>query len=383
LHNAEAEAVNIDAIPEIDHAGAPMPRPTLARIGGPMAPIAAVSRPGVHRLCSNESPLGPSTAAIAAATAVLPRAHEYPEGEGGDLCAAIGARYGVAADRVRLGPGSDLLLLNTVLALAGPGDEVIFSARGYARCARNALIAGATPVAASDRDFRADPDAILDAITPRTRLVMLANPDNPSGAMLTLETITALHTRLPAGVLLVLDGAYADYVRDPAYGDGGLGLSAAAPNVLVSRTFSKLFGLAGMRLGWITGSAQVLDAVAKVGPTFPVSIPAIAAGCAALADAAHQYAARAHNDRWLPWLADALAADPRLRLHPSQANFQLIDFPSPELAQACTARLADEGILVRNFLGGAHARQMRISIGDGAALTRAADLILSFLKKGH
>jgi histidinol-phosphate aminotransferase len=184
-------------------------------------------------------------------------------------------------------------------------------------------------------------------------------------------------------VLLVLDGAYADYVRDPAYGDGGLALSAAAPNVLVSRTFSKLFGLAGMRLGWITGSSGVLDAVAKVGPTFPVSIPAIAAGRAALGDDAHQQAARAHNDRWLPWLADALTADPRLRLYPSQSNFQLIDFPSPELAQACTAQLANQGILVRSFLGGAHARQMRISIGDGAALTRAADLILSFLKKAH
>jgi histidinol-phosphate aminotransferase len=348
-----------------------------------MAPIAALSRPGVHRLCSNENPLGPSPAAIATATAAMARAHEYPEGEGGDLLDAIAARYGVAAGRIRLGPGSDLLLLNAVLAFAGPGDEVIFSARGYARYARNALIAGATPVAAPDRDFRADPDAILDAVTPRTRLVMLANPDNPSGAMLTLETITALHARLPPGVLLVLDGAYADYVRDPAYGDGGLALSAAAPNVLVSRTFSKLFGLAGMRLGWITGSPAMLDAIAKVGPTFPVSIPAIAAGCAALADTAHQAAARAHNDRWLPWLAQALSADPRLLLHPSQSNFQLIDFPSPALAQACTARLADEGILVRSFLGGAHAGQMRISIGDGAALTRAADLILSFLKKGH
>jgi histidinol-phosphate aminotransferase len=362
---------------------APSPRPALARIGGPMAPIAALSRPGVHRLCSNENPLGPSPAAIAAATAALARAHEYPEGEGSDLLAAIGARYGVAAERIRVGPGSDLLLLNAVLAFAGPGDEVVFSARGYARYARNALVAGATPIAAADRDFRADPDAILDAVTPRTRLVMLANPDNPSGAMLTLETIAALHARLPPHVLLVLDGAYADYVRDPAYGDGGLALSAAAPNVLVSRTFSKLFGLAGMRLGWITGSVPVLNAVAKVGPTFPVSIPAIAAACAALADTTHQAAARTHNDRWLPWLAEALSADPRLHLYPSQSNFQLIDFPSPELAQACTARLADEGILVRNFLGATHARQMRISIGDGAALTRAADLILSFLKKGH
>jgi histidinol-phosphate aminotransferase len=356
------------------------PRPALERIGGPMAPIAALSLPGVWRLCSNESPLGPSPNAIAAASAAMARAHEYPEGEGADLLDAIATRYGVRADAIRLGPGSDLLLLNAVLAFAGPGEEVVFSARGYARYARNALIAGATPIAAPDCDFRADPDAILAAVTPRTRVVMLANPDNPSGAMLSLETIAALHARLPANVLLVLDCAYADYVRDAAYGDGGLALSAAAPNVLVSRTFSKLFGLAGMRLGWVTGDAAVLDAIAKVGPTFPVSIPAIAAGCAALADTAHQQASRAHNDRWLPWLAAALSDSERLRLYPSQSNFQLIDFPSAHLAQACTARLAEHGILVRSFLGQTHARQMRISIGDGDALTRAAELILSFLK---
>jgi histidinol-phosphate aminotransferase len=346
-----------------------------------MAPIAALSRPGVQRLCSNENPLGPSPAAIAAAGAVMARAHEYPEGEGGDLLDAIATRHAVQADRIRLGPGSDLLLLNAVLAFAGPGDEVVFSARGYARYARNALIAGATPVAAPDSDFRADPDAIIAAVTPRTRLVMLANPDNPSGAMLPLDAIAHLQARLPQDVLLVLDCAYADYVRDPAYGDGGLALSGAVPNVLVSRTFSKLYGLAGLRLGWVTGTAGVIDAVAKVGPTFPVSIPAIAAGRAALADIAHQKAARAHNDRWLPWLAEALSAEPRLRLHPSQANFQLVDFPSPNLAQSCTARLAAEGILVRSFLGGTHAHQMRITIGDGDALTRAAALILSFLKE--
>jgi histidinol-phosphate aminotransferase len=361
---------------------APRPRPELARIGGPMAAIPELSIPGVQRLCSNESPLGPSPRAIAAASAALARGHEYPEGEGADLVEAMSAHFGVRGDRIRLGSGSDILVLNTVLAFAGPGDEVVFSARGYARYARNALIAGATPVPVADLDFRADPDAMLAAVTPRTRMVMLANPDNPSGAMLTLQEVEALHRGLPDDVLLLLDCAYADYVRDDAYGDGGLDLSARAENVLVSRTFSKLFGMAGIRLGWLTGSPAILDAVTKVGPTFPVSLPALAAGRAALADTAHQQAARAHNDRWLPWLAATLGKSNRLHLYPSQSNFQLIDFPDPEAAQRCTAHLAANGILVRRFGPGAHARQMRISIGSGPALTLAAGLITTFLDQG-
>ena len=360
----------------------PTPRPAIAGIGTPMGAIPELTRPGVQRLCSNESPLGPSKMAIAAATASLARAHEYPEGEGGDLIDAIAAHFNVRPDRVRLGSGSDTLMMYATTAFTGPGDEVVFSARGYSRYARNALIAGATPVAAPDQDFRADPDAILAAVTPRTRMVMLANPDNPSGAMLSLADIESLHARLPGNVLLVIDGAYAEYVRDPAYGDGGLALSGRAENVLVSRTFSKLFGMAGLRLGWLTGSRAVLDAIGKVGPTFPVTQPALAAGRAALADTTHQQAARAHNDRYLPWLAETLGRSNRLHLYPSQSNFQLIDFPTREMVRDCTARLAAEGILVRHFGPGAHERQMRISIGAAPALERAAALITTFLEQG-
>ncbi len=365
-----------------DPSRGPVPRPGLRLIGGPMAPIPELDRPGVHRLCSNENPFGPGAAAIAAATAALARGGDYPEGEGDALLQALSARFGVPADRIRLGPGSDTLVLNTVLAFAGPGDEVVFSARGYARYARNALIAGATPVPAADQDYRADATSILAAVTARTRLVMLANPDNPSGAMWSLDEVEALHGRLPEDVLLVLDCAYGEYVRDPAYGDGGLALSGRARNVVVSRTFSKLFGMAGLRLGWVTGSPAVLEAVAKVGPTFPVSVPALAAGLAALADTAHQAASRAHNDVWLPWLADTLAAEPTLRVRPSQSNFLLVDFPDAEAARDCTARLAEAGLLVRRFGPGAHAHQMRISIGDAAALTRAAALIGAFPHRG-
>ena len=311
----------------------PVARAGLAQIGGPMAAIPELSQAGMARLCSNESPLGPSLAAVAAAGEALARGHLYPEGEGGALEAAIAAQFGVAAGRVLLGPGSDTLVLNAVLAFAGPGDAVVFPARGYARYRRNALIAGATPVAVPDVDFRADLDAMLGAVTARTRVVMIANPDNPSGAMLPLAAIEAFHARLPGDVLLLLDGAYADYVRDPAYGDGGLGLAGRAENVLVSRTFSKLFGMAGLRLGWLTGAPALLAAVGKVGPTFPVSVPALAAGVAALGDAAHRQAARAHNDRWLPWVERALGEWQALRVYPSQSNFVLVDFPTAEMVQ--------------------------------------------------
>lgn len=357
----------------------PQPRPALAGIGGPMAAVPELLEPGMRRLCSNESPLGPSDNAIAAACAAGARGHEYPEGEGGDLVAALAARFGVPASHIILGPGSDTLMLNAVLAFAGPGDEVVFSARGYARYARNAAIAGATPVAVTDKDFRADPDALLAAVGPRTRVLMLANPDNPSGAMLGLDDLLTLHARLPGNVLLVLDCAYAEYVRDPAYGDGGLQLATTAGNVLVSRTFSKLFGMAGMRLGWLVGDPALLQAIAKVGPTFPVSRPALAAGLAALADETHQHAARTHNDTWLPWLADTLASSSVRRVYPSQSNFLLIDFPTSEMVRDCTARLAAERILVRRFGAGAHAKQMRISIGDAAALQQAAAIITDFV----
>ncbi len=345
-----------------------------------MAAIPELSRPGMVRLCSNESPLGPSPRAIEAAAQALRRGHEYPEGEGEALVAAIASHFGVPPASIRLGSGSDVLVLGATLAFAGPGDEVVFSARGYARYARNAAIAGAVPVAAPDRDFCADPQALLQAVTDRTRLVMLANPDNPSGATLPIEQVTALHARLPDRVLLVLDCAYAEFVRDAAYGDGGLALAASAPNVLVSRTFSKLYGLAGIRLGWLSGSAPVLDAITKVGPTFPVSVTALAAGLGALADTEHQRRARAHNDQFLPWLAAELGREKSLRVYPSQANFLLVDFPDLAQARDCTALLASTGLLVRRFGPGAHARQMRISIGAADALQRTAAIIHDFCR---
>ena len=341
----------------------PTPRPAIASIGTPMGAIPELLRPGVQRLCSNESPLGPSLMAIAAATASLGRAHEYPEGEGGDLVAAIADHFAVRADRIRLGSGSDTLMLYATMAFAGPGDEVVFSARGYSRYARNALIAGATPVPVPDRDFGADADALLDAITPRTRMVMLANPDNPSGAMLPLADIETLHARLPGNVLLIVDGAYADYCAIPPTATAGwrcrigpITFSSAAP----FRNYSVWLAAAGL--------ADRRSGGAGRGGQGRSDLPCDG-GCARRRPRrAGRHGApgggRAHNDRWLPWLAETLGRSNQLRLYPSQSNFQLIEFPTREMVRACTAHLAANDILVRHFGPGAHERQMRISIGN-------------------
>jgi histidinol-phosphate aminotransferase len=242
--------------------------------------------PSVSRLCSNESPLGLSPFAREAAAAALGRGHEYPEGEGGDLITALGERHGIAVERIRLGGGLDPLMMSLVLAFAGPGDEVVYAAHGYARYARYALMAGAVGVPVPDRgDLKPDLVAMADAVGPRTRLVMLANPDNPSGAWQTAEAVEALHRRLPDDVLLVLDGAYADFVDDPPFGDGGLALATAADNVIAGRTFSKIYGMAGLRLGWLTGAPALLGAVGRTGPSFPFGVVALAAGLAALGGA--------------------------------------------------------------------------------------------------
>lgn len=366
---------------ETDRAG-PLPRSSIAAIGGHMEIPEGLGRPSTTRLCSNENPLGPSPLAISAATAALARSNEYPEAEDGELMQAIARYYGVNSARVRIGGGSDTLLLGLVLAFAGPGDEVVFPANGYGRNGRYAAIAGATPVAVADRgDFRADLAAMANAVSPGTRIVIIANPDNPSGAMLTAAELAQFHAALPERVLLVLDGAYADYVRDAAYGDGGLALAASAGNVVVSRTFSKIFALAGMRFGWMTGPAALLAAAGKAGATFPVTVPTLAAGLAAIGDSAHIAAARRHNDTWLPWLAGRLSRHPELTVYPSQANFQLVRFPDivGHTAADCTSMLGGHGLLVRQVTNPAYGNHLRISIGPAEGVTACADLIDDFL----
>lgn len=329
-------------------------------------------------LHSNESALGPGDRAVAAATAALADIERYPERAPAELAEAIGEAFALDPAGILCGAGSDEILARVARAYLEPGDEMIHSRNGYLKFPNYAHANGARPVAAADRDFCADVDAILAAVSRRTRLIMLANPDNPTGSHLPGAELRRLHGRLPGNVLLVVDSAYAEYVDAPDYEAAGA-LVEAADNVVMTRTFSKIFGLAGMRLGWLYGPPAVVDALTRIASTFPISTPALAAGRAALADRDHSARVRGHTTTWRRWLAEALR---RLGLHvyPSQCNFLLarVDDPAKGAAAAC-AFLAERGIVVRRLNAPAYRDHIRITIGLEAELRALVEALEDFL----
>ncbi|MGE0660362.1 MAG: histidinol-phosphate transaminase, partial [Reyranellaceae bacterium] len=243
------------------------------------------------KLSSNEGALGPSPKAMEAYRKAAAELHRYPEGGSTDLRAAIGRHYGLDPARIVCGAGSDELLNLLVRAYLGPGEELLYSAHGFLMYAINAKGVGATPVAAPEKDLRGDVDAMLAKVTPRTRIVCVANPNNPTGSYLTREELKKLHDGLPANVLLVIDAAYAEYVSRNDY-SAGLELVDAADNVVMTRTFSKIYGLGGLRLGWMYASETVTDTINRLRQPFNVNLAAQAAGIAALEDVAHTDAQR-------------------------------------------------------------------------------------------
>src|SRR5437899_4137109 len=304
----------------------PQPRPGVLDIeayvpGKSTAP--GVAR--VFKLSSNETPLGPSPKAIAAYRQVAEHLEDYPDGAASDLREAIGRAFGLDPDRIVCGAGSDDLLNLLARAYLQDGDEAIHTTHGFLVYPIATLGAGATPVVAAEKDFHADVDAILARLSPRTKIVFLANPNNPTGTYIPFDEVKRLHAGLPKNVLLVLDAAYAEYVRRNDY-ESGIELVATSENVVMCRPFSKIHGLAALRLGWLYGPAQVVDVVNRIRGPFNVNSAAMAAGIAALADGAHLEAARAHNEEWLAWLGTEI---PKLGLEvtPSIANFVLIHFP--------------------------------------------------------
>jgi histidinol-phosphate aminotransferase len=317
----------------------------------------------VIKLSANESALGPSPQAIAALQAAAASSHRYPDGGAEALRAAIGQRFQLDPARIVCGAGSDELIQLLMRAYAGPGDEVIYSAHGFLMYKLSALGVGAVPVAAPERALRADVDALLGCLNSRTRLLFLANPNNPTGSYLTAEELARLHAGLPADVLLVIDAAYAEYARSNDY-SAGIELVDRAENVVVTRTFSKLFGLAALRLGWLYGPDAVVDVLHRLRGPFNVGTPAQVAGIAALEDLDHQERSRAHNERWLPWLAGALA-EVGLTVHPSLANFALIEFEpeGPRSARAASAWLEQDGIIARPMAAYGLPHCLRLSVG--------------------
>ena len=342
---------------------------------------AAAARNGarVFKLSANETPLGPSPRAIAAARQSIEHAAAYPEGSSKLLRAAIGAAHNLDPARIIAGAGSDEILELLALAFIGPGDEAIYSQYGFLEYKIVTLAAGGTPIVAPETNYTANVDALLAAVTAKTKMVFLANPNNPTGTYLPLSEVTRLADALPKNAILVLDAAYAEYVTTTEY-EAGVALATQRDNVVMTRTFSKIYGLAGLRLGWGYGPAEIIDALNRIRSPFNVSSPASAAGIVALEDRAHLGAAIAHNTEWLPWLAQNIAAL-GLEVLPSVGNFLAIRFPDEDGRRAADADkfLTERGLVLRAIAAYGMPEFLRLTVGSREANERVVAALAEFV----
>lgn len=335
------------------------------------------------KLSSNESALGPSPQAVAAYMRAGTQLHRYPDGGSERLRQALAAHHGLPPGQIVCGNGSDEIISSLIHAYAGPGTEVLYSEHGFLMYRLGALSAGATPVAAPESAYTASVEAILERVSERTRMVFLANPNNPTGTYLSAAELERLHVGLPEHVLLVIDAAYAEYVNRNDY-LAGAELVERARNVVMTRTFSKIYGLAALRLGWAYCPAHVADVVHRVRPPFNVNAAAQAAGVAALGDFAHTDAARIHNEIWLPRLSAEITAL-GLEVIPSVGNFFSVGFPEggPHSAKEALAFLNRRGILPRGLAAYGLAGHLRFTVGLEAENLAVIDGIRDFLSEGH
>ena len=341
------------------------------------------AKPGVklHKLSSNETPLGPSPAAIEAFRAQADNLEIYPDGSATKLRKAIADAHGLNPDNIICSNGSDELLGLLASTYISAGDEGIFTEHGFLVYKIQIIAAGGVPVVVPETDLRADVDAILAAVTERTKIVFLANPNNPTGTYLTNEEVKRLQAGLPPHVLLVLDAAYAEYVRRNDYA-AGIELVSECQNVVMTRTFSKIHGLAALRIGWMYAPAHVIDAINRVRGPFNVNAAAIAAGAAAIADRAHMDKALAHNEAWLPRLTAALEAL-GLKVTPSVGNFVLIHFSKgAHNAAAADEWLNDRGFVLRRVAAYGLPDALRMTIGSDEANQGVIDALKEFMAHG-
>jgi histidinol-phosphate aminotransferase len=358
----------------------PQPRPGVLDIA-PYVPGKSKA-PGVARvikLSSNESPLGPSPHAVKAYKDAAARLEDYPDGAASELREAIGRAFGLDPKRILCGTGSDDLLNLLATAYLRDGDEAIYSAHGFLMYPIYARGHGAKPIATPEKDYTADVDAILAAVTERTRIVFVANPNNPTGTYVPFDDIKRLQRELPGNVILVLDAAYAEYVQRNDY-EAGIELVATCENVVMTRTFSKIHGLAGVRLGWMYGPAPIVDALDRVRNPFNVSTPAMKAGVAAIEDAAHVEKSIAHNARWRPWLEQEIGKL-GLKVTPSVANFVLIHFPNTQgrTAADADAFLTQRGLILRRVAGYGLPNALRMTVGTEEANHLVVQALADFL----
>ena len=324
----------------------------------------------VAKLSSNENPFGTGEAARAAFLSAAGCLERYPDSAAVALREALANHHGLDPARIIYGTGSDEVLHLAAGTFAGPGDEIIYSRFGFSVYPIATRRVGATPVIAPDKDYATDVDAFLGLVTARTRVVFVANPNNPTGTYATRAEIARLHAGLPRHVLLVLDQAYSEYLA-PEDDDGGLALASSAPNVLVTRTFSKIYGLASARVGWGYASAEIINAMHRIRQPFSFSIGAERAAVAALADTGFVARSAAHNREWLAWFEREIAAlgNKGLRAIPSRGNFSLLLFEGDVSAETAYHGLMDAGYIVRWLPGQELSHGLRITIGTEAEMT--------------
>ena len=326
-------------------------------------------------LDSNENAFGPSPKAIAAAAAATDHLERYLENPANILVPAIASTYGLETERLAIGFGSDDLLARIARAYLQPGTTLLRSQNSYLKVPNYAYANDAEAVAAKDNNFRTDVDAMLACLTPETRIVYLANPDNPSGAMLPGDELRRLHEGLPGHVLLVIDGAYAEYVTDPAY-EAGEELVRAHDNVVVTRSFSKIHGLAGARVGWAYGATHIIDTITRIGLTFPLATPSLHAAIAALADTEHRQYVQSETAKLRDEATQKLT-QAGIHVYPGHGNFILIEMKSRhDLARQIDAALRSEGISLRRFASPTFDACLRMTIGHHAETRTATDALI-------
>ena len=357
----------------------PTPRPGIFDIdpyvvGDSDAPDAA----RVIKLSSNECALGPSSEAVAAFCKASDHLYRYPDSAAIELRKAIATGNGLDAEKIVCGNGSDELLTMLAQSYAGPGDEVLFSEHSFLIYPIIARFAGATPVMAPENRLTVNVDALLDKVTKKTRIVFVTNPGNPTGSYLPATEIARLHEGLPENVLLVLDGAYAEYVMADNYSPGN-DLVDVSNNVVMTRTFSKIYALSGLRLGWCYCPAVVVDVLNRVRGPFNVSCPAQAAGLAAIKDTVHTAKIRAENETWRAWTSKQLSAL-GFDVAPSVTNFILVRFSSDPAhnAESANAFLLAEGILTRRTVNYGIPDSLRITIGTEAEMRELVAALARF-----
>ncbi|WP_043340254.1 histidinol-phosphate transaminase [Belnapia moabensis] len=355
-----------------------LPRPSILSIEpyvGGESKIPGVNR--IIKLSSNEGAFGVPPGAQAAYAKLATELHRYPDGGSTALRQAIAARYGLDVEKIVCGNGSDELIGHIIMAYGGEGTELVMSAHGFVMYDIAGRYAGCRIIKVPERNLTADVDALLAAVGPRTRLMFLANPNNPTGSILPQSEIERLRAGLREDVLLVLDSAYAEYVTRPDY-DPGVALVEAGTNTIMTRTFSKVFGLGGVRLGWTYAPPHITDVLNRVRGPFNVNAPAMAAGIAALAEPGWVEKSVAHNSEWRSKLSDGLRAA-GITVHPSEGNFILADFGTTERAKGADAALKSRGLIVRAMASYSLPQCLRITIGTAEECGMVLDALTGFM----